>query len=109
MNVKIKLWILAMAIVILCSACSNDNKSGQSQDEATKPPPQVRVETLPTLTPVPIVPTETGMAPTVEPTVAAAQGYEWQPPDIESQANSIEADMNEIDNALKNQKFILKP
>jgi hypothetical protein len=49
------------------------------------------------------------MAPTVEPTVAAAQGYEWQPPDIESQANSIEADMNEIDNALKNQKFILKP
>jgi hypothetical protein len=112
-NSKIKFWMWALVAVvaILCSACSTDNgsSSNQGQAEATKPPPQVRVETLPTLTPIPVIPTETGTAPTVEPTAQAAQGYEWQPPDIDAQADSIAADIADIQNQLKNQKFILKP
>lgn len=111
MNRKLKFWILLAVIAVLSSACSTDNNSSsrQDQDTATKPPPQVRVESLPTFTPAPVLPTETGIAPTVAPAAPAGQDYGWQPPDIETQANGIEADINEIENGLKNQKFILKP
>jgi hypothetical protein len=110
MKQKIKFWILVAVVAMLCSACSTDNNSGQGQGEATKPPPQVRVETLPTLTPEPMLATETVVEPTAE-LNAAAQSNVWQAqtPDIEAQADSIEADMDAIDNQLKNQKFILKP
>ncbi len=108
-SINSKIWILVAVVAILCSACSTNNgsSSNQGKDEATKPPPQVRVETLPTLTPIPIIATETAVASTAQPT--AAQFFAWPTPDIDAQADSIQADIDEIENQLKNQKFILKP
>lgn len=107
-NQKTIIWILVAAIMLFGSACSKDNNSGQGQVDPTKPPPQVRVEALPTLTPVPVLPTETVVAaPTVE--AAAGPVFAWPTPNEDEIANQIESIMDEMDNKLKNQNFILKP
>ncbi len=107
MKQKAKFWILVLVLAALCSACSTDNDSAQEQGEATVPPPQVRVELLPTATELPPLPTETLPAPTVEPT--PAQVFFWPTPNVEELANQIEAQMDEIDNKLKSQNTNIKP
>ena len=107
MERKIKFWILVIVIAALCSACSTDNKSGQGQEEATKPPPQIRVETLPSLTPPPPLSTETVVLPTLEPT--AAQVFIWPTPDEAALEDQINSMMDEMDNKLKSENINIKP
>jgi hypothetical protein len=105
MERKAKFWILVIVVAALCTACSTDNSSGQ--EDATKPPPQVRVGILPSLTPPPSpIPTETVIAPTLEPT---AQVFFWTPPSSDDLANQIDSLMNEIDQGLKSQNTTIKP
>jgi hypothetical protein len=106
MKRKVKFWILVLFAAMLCTACSTDNSSGQGQEDATKPPPQVRVGTLPTATALPPLPTETVLVPTLEPT--AAQVFIWPTPDeaaLEAQINSM---MDEMDRKLKSQNTTVK-
>jgi hypothetical protein len=105
---KFIFWILVAVVVALSAACSTDNnKSGQGQEDATKPPPQVRVETLPTNTALPELPTEAIASPTVEPT--AAEAFVWPTPDEDTIVNDIDSLMNDIDNKLKSEDINIKP
>ena len=107
MERKAKFWILVIIVAVLCAACSTDNSSGQGQEDATKPPPQVRVEILPSLTPPPPLPTETVTVPTLEPT--AAQVFFWPTPDADALANQIDSIMSEMEQKLKSQNINIKP
>ena len=108
MKRNLKFWILIVAVALLCAACSTDNSSGQGQQgDTTKPPPQVRVEALPSATALPPLLTDI-VTPTIEPT--AAQVYVAPPPpDEDALANQISAMMDEIDRKLKSQDLLLKP
>jgi hypothetical protein len=105
---KTKFWILVAVVVVLCTACSTDNSSGEGLGDVTKPPPQVRVEALPTGTaPPPLPPTEVVIVPTLEPT--AAQVFFDPTPDVDTLADQIDSMMNEIDQKLKSQNINIKP
>jgi hypothetical protein len=99
--------VLFRSVVVLCTACSTDNSSGQEQGAATKPPPQVRVETLPSATALPPLSTETVVVPTLEPT--PAQVFVWPTPDEDAIGDEIDSLINEIDNKLRSQDINIKP
>lgn len=104
----LKLLVWAVCLVSLLSACSTstDDSSGPGATDATKPPPQVRVELLPTLTPLPVTPTEV-TTNTPEPTVPV-QIYIDPPADeyavsdqVEASMDDLERSLNQLDNELK--------
>jgi len=110
-NRKTLLWIFCILIALACAGCSTDNTVGGNQTEAVKPPPQVRVEAMPTATLAPT--TEAVIPPTLEPTLeptAAQVQYDAPPtPDVDAIANELEAEMDAIDQKLRNQDLLLKP
>jgi hypothetical protein len=107
MERKTKFWILVTVVAVLCTACSTDNKSGQGQGDATKPPPQVRVGALPSATAPPPLPSEAVAVPTLEPT--AAQAFIWPTPDEAAIEDQIGSMIDEINNKLKSQNINIKP
>jgi hypothetical protein len=107
---KTAFWILWILIALACAGCSTDNTVGGNQTEAVKPPPQVRVEAMPsaTLAPTTEAPAST-LEPTLEPTVAQVQAGVWPTPDEDAIVNQIDAMMDQIDQKLRSQDLLLKP
>lgn len=110
MSRKAVLWILLALIGLICTGCSTDNSnSGSSQTESVKPPPQVRVEILPSATSASLPLPEETITPTLEPTAAPAEIYVWPTPDEDAIINQIESMMDQIDQKLNRQDLNLKP
>lgn len=107
MNPKMKFWMFFALIALLCAGCNTEKTSGQGQGDVTKPPPQVRVEAMPSATATLPLPTE--VVTSTPEAVATAEVYVLPTPDVEAMANQIEANMDELERELNNQKFILKP
>ncbi len=95
---KSLVWVVFLAV--FCAACSG-NKDGSSgpENEATKPPPQVRVELLPTLTPLPITPT--AEATSTAEVAAPVQIYIDPPADEYAISDEVEAMMNNLDRDIR--------
>lgn len=108
MNPKIKFWIFLTVTALFCVGCNTEKTSGQGQGDATKPAPQVRVEVLPSATATLPLPTDE-VAATPTPETAAAGNYALPTTDVDALADQIEANMEEMERELNNQKFILKP
>jgi hypothetical protein len=103
------MWFFSVLIALVCVGCSTDNTTSDSQTEAVKPPPQVRVVTLPSATPSVSSTEESPAAPTIEPTVAPAEVYFWPTPDEDAIVNEIDAMIDEINQKLNSQDLLLKP
>lgn len=93
-------------IALLCAGCSTDNTSGQD-GETAKPPPQIRVEAMPTATATLVPPTEV-VTVTPEPTVAQVY-IAPEPPDEDAIANDIDAIIADMNRNLKSQDLLIKP
>lgn len=107
MKRALKFWILVAITILISTACSTkDSSAGQGQEDATNPPPQVRVEVIPSPTAPAEIPTE---AVTGTPESAApVQVYIAPPVDEFAISDEVEAMMNDLDRGLKNLDSSLK-
>jgi len=102
------LLILITLFALGSAGCSTDNTStGGSQTEAVKPPPQVRVETMPPTATLPLP--EELLTPTLELTATPAQVYTWPTPNEDEIINQIDSMMDQLDHSLNTQKFNFNP
>ena len=109
---KVLPLILAASILLLgLTACGSGSDSDQAQPSATLPAPGVRVETLPSATPEPLLPTSTPEpGVTIEPTFQVQawptmtdEQYEQYLLDL------VEGTLNDIENRLNNTDTNIKP
>jgi len=100
------LFALLLVTAVLLSACSSEGTSGQAVNP--KPPPNVRVQALPSATASP-EPPQPEIAPTSSPQ-PTEQVYYYDPtPDPAALESEIEAVMDDIDKKLNSQDLLLKP
>jgi len=108
-NRKAMTWIFLALIALMCAGCSTDNTTSGGSQDTVKPPPQVRVEAMPTATVVFSAPTEAAAA-TLEPTAAPAQVYYPAPtPDEDAIMNQIDSTISDMNQKLNSQSLLLNP
>lgn len=104
-----KVWFFVILIALVCVGCSTDDITSDNQTEAVKPPPQVRVVVLPSVTPSVSITADAPATPVIEPTATLAEVYIWPTPDEDTIVNEIDAMIDDINQKLNSQDLLLKP
>jgi hypothetical protein len=104
------LGVALIALLALAACGSGGDNSDASQPSGTLPAPQVRVETLPSSTPEPVVPaaTEAVVAPTTVPPTVEVQA--WPTLDEEQYlVDQIEKGFDDINSRLNGTNTDIRP